>query len=325
MEMLGNYQLTGELSSQNSGYSVWGYGVKDGREYFIKQFLSPKYPENDTVSSPERLQRKIEKCRQFEQQKKTLYHQLNINSDGTAVRVTEFFRIGSKYYISMPKIQPLSMNISNIKQLSDQRKRRLCAIIAHSVASFHRGGIVHADLKHDNVLFTRTSSGTVTAKIIDFDASFLESAPPAAGDEIVGDLVYFSPEACRSIWGESVSLTCKMDVFSMGVLFHQYFTGGLPAFDHRECSYPGEAVAKGLPLTMLDGIPADVAELIGRMLLPEAADRPTAEEVFQALFVPAEQNVPVAAVPVAAPRPFVPDVIQPTTQSGNPFFRPGDL
>ena len=28
IEMLGSYQLTSELSSQNSGFSVWGYGKK---------------------------------------------------------------------------------------------------------------------------------------------------------------------------------------------------------------------------------------------------------------------------------------------------------
>ena len=328
MEMLGNYQLLGELSSQNSGYSVWGFGIRDGREYFIKQFLSPKYPENDTVSSPERLQRKIAKCHQFEQEKQAVYNQLNTNSDGNAVRVTEFFRIGTKYYISMPKIRALPWIVATIKMLPEQEKRRLCAIIAHSVASFHQGRIVHADLKHDNVLFTRTASGTVTAKIIDFDASFLETAPPKAGDDIVGDLVYFSPEACRSIWGETVELTCKMDIFSLGVLFHQYFAGGLPAFDHRECSYPGEAVAKGLPLTMLKGIPEDVAELIKKMLQPEGKDRPTAQEVFRALFVPVNRDIPVPS-PVPVPQPVVPsyapNVIQSSTVSGRPFYTPGDL
>ena len=58
MEMLGRYELTGQLSGQNSGYSVWGFGKKDGQDYFIKQFLSPKHPEGDTVSSPERLEKK---------------------------------------------------------------------------------------------------------------------------------------------------------------------------------------------------------------------------------------------------------------------------
>lgn len=326
MEMLGNYQLIGELSSQNSGYSVWGFGIRDGQEYFIKQFLSPKYPENDTVSSPERLQRKMDKCHQFEREKQAVYDQLNTNSDGNAVRVTEFFRIGTKYYISMPKIRALPWTVANIKALPEQEKRRLCAIIAHSVASFHQGRIVHADLKHDNVLFTRTASGTVTAKIIDFDASFLETAPPKAGDDIVGDLVYFSPEACRSIWGETVELTCKMDIFSLGVLFHQYFSGGLPAFDHRECSYPGEAVAKGLPLTFLNGIPEDVAELLKKMLQPDGKDRPTAQEVFQALFVPTNRNIPVPT-PAAPPavQAYVPSEIQASTVSGRPFYAPGDL
>lgn len=328
MEMLGNYELTGNLSSQNSGYSVWGFGRRDGRDYFIKQFLSPKYPENDTVSSPERLQRKMAQCRQFESQKLAIYQQLNANTDGNAVRVTEFFRIGTKYYITMPRIQALPWTVENVSALPEAEKRRLCSIIAHGIAGIHRGRIIHADLKHDNVLFMRTRSGGVTAKIIDFDSSFLETAPPAPGEDIVGDLVYFSPEACRSIWGEEVKLTCKMDIFSLGVLFHQYFSGVLPGFDHRECSYPGEAVAKGLPLTVFGTIPTDVAELIGRMLLADPDGRPTAEEVFRGLYVAAQAPAPMAP---AAPPPqpaapvFVPDQIQASTISGRPFFAPGDL
>ena len=101
MEMLGQYELTGHLSSQNSGYSVWGFGRKDGKDYFIKQFLSPKHPEGDLVSSPDRLIKKYRQCEAFERQKVSVYHALNENSDGNAVRVNEFFRIGSKYYISI--------------------------------------------------------------------------------------------------------------------------------------------------------------------------------------------------------------------------------
>ena len=32
--MLGDYLLTKDLTSQNSGFSVWGYGIKNGKEYF---------------------------------------------------------------------------------------------------------------------------------------------------------------------------------------------------------------------------------------------------------------------------------------------------
>lgn len=312
MEMLGNYELTGHLTSQNSGYSIWGFGQREGRDYFIKQFLSPKYPENDTVSSPQRLQKKLDQCAKFEEQKLSIYQRLNANTDGNAVRVTEFFRIGSKYYISMPKIEALPWQVEDVAALSEKDKRRLCSIIAHGIAGLHRGRIIHADLKHDNVLFMRTASGTVTAKIIDFDSSFLEIAPPAPGEDIIGDLVYFSPEACLSIWGTEAKLTCKMDIFSLGVLFHQYFSGQLPGFDTTQCDYPGEAVAKGMGLTLSDAVPEDLRGLFGSMLAPDPDQRPDAEQVFRGFFI-----APVPAKESAAPSP--------AETSSDDFFRPGDL
>lgn len=331
MEMLGRYELTGHLSSQNSGYSIWGFGRKDGRNYFIKQFLSPKHPEGDTVSSPERLEKKYRQCAEFERQKVSVYQALNDNSDGNAVRVCEFFRIESKYYITMPKVEALPWGIEELAKLAEPEKRRICSIIAHAIASLHRGHVIHADLKHDNILFTHTIAGTVTAKVIDFDSSFLESEPPAAGEDIVGDLVYFSPEACASVWGMEAKLSCKMDIFSLGVLFHQYFTGELPGFDDRECTYAGEAVAKGLPLTLSSALPQDVARLLQRMLSPDPQQRPDAMEVFHALSpvaaeLPVEQVQPEPMVQCEPEQTYETPMNDPYVYSGGqPFFTPGDL
>lgn len=320
MEMLGQYELTGHLSSQNSGYSIWGFGKKDGKDYFIKQFLSPKHPEGDTISSPERLEKKYRQCEQFERQKISVYQALNENSDGNAVRVCEFFRIESKYYITMPKVEALPWGIEELSGMTEVAKRRICSIIAHGIAGLHQGHVIHADLKHENILFTRTSAKTVTAKIIDFDSSFLESEPPESGEDIVGDLVYFSPEACASMWGLETTLSCKMDIFSLGVLFHQYFTGSLPQFDEEQSSYAGEAVAKGLPLTLSPALTEDVRQLLERMLSADPEQRPDAREVFHALS-PAGLEYDVTQEAVMP----VQEAYVPPKPARPGFFTPGDL
>lgn len=332
MEKLGKYELAGSLTNQNAGYSVWGFGKKNGKDYFIKQFVEQKYPANDTVSSPERLAKKIKACERFEQRKKALYQRLNENSDGNAVRVEEFFRIESKYYISMRKIESLHWDFADVAKLPSGEIRRLCAIIAHGVASLHKGRMIHADLKPDNVLFMKTDAGYTTAKIIDFDSGFLETDPPGAGETIVGDFHYFSPEACRSIWGEEVELTCKMDIFALGVLFHQYFTGELPGFNTEESTYSGEAAAKGEVLVVSSKLPNDIRELLTKMLNNDPEKRPTAMDVFNSL-----RGIVVAADSGSSedhhedPAPVYEDivikepVIEASTTSSNPFFRPGDL
>lgn len=328
MAKFGNYEMIGQMTNQNSGYSVWGFGRKMGREYFIKEFLSPKFPVNDNVSAPEQIARKIKRCRRFERQKVNLYRVVNEYSDGNAVRVDEFFRVDNKYYIAMPKVYAESLKLEEISALPQKEIRRLCTVIAHSMASLHRGGLVHADLKPTNILFTGTRSGKLTAKIIDFDSSFLESEPPEPGDEIVGDQKYFSPEHCMFAWEMEIPLTCKMDVFALGVLFHQYFTGELPGYDREQNVGPGEAVAKGMPITVSSELPEDLAALLSSMLQLDPALRPGADEVARILQAKPE---PVPVNPI--------DWLNETgtgwnmshrpegsaSESANPFFTPGDL
>lgn len=303
-DMLGSFELITPLTNQNSGFSVWGFARREGNDYFVKQFLSPIYPDRDQVSSPERVQKKIKQCKKFEQEKTALYRALNDHSDGNAMRVQEFFRVGSHYYTATKKLRGLPLEIETIANMKLETKRLLCATIAHAVASFHSGGVVHADLKHSNIMYVHSSGGNLTAKVIDFDSSFLESTPPAPGEEIIGDQVYFSPEACCSIMGYEIPLTCKMDVFSLGILFHQYMTGELPGHS-EEYYYAGEAVANGEVLQVSERIPTFYRELLQSMLDADPAKRPTAFQVFLGFS---------RDEPVSAPQ-----------QVERSFFTPGDL
>lgn len=292
MEKLWRYTPQGGFTNKNAGFSMWCFGTYGGKEYFIKQFLSPKYPANDTESSAARIEKRLAECESFENRQRKLYAALTELSDGNDVRILDFFRIASRYYIVTEKVDALPWTVETIAALPEEEKRRLCAILAHAVASLHAGGLVHSDIKHDNVLFTYTQAGRVTAKLIDFDGSFLESDPPSLEEGVTGDANYFSPEACARSYGEESPLTCKLDVFALGVLFHQYFSGQMPDFDTDSASCPGEAVLQGLALQLDESLPEDVRQLLGRMLSGAPDERPTAQEVFLALR-PAQAVEPV--------------------------------
>lgn len=327
MEMLWKYAMTGNMTNQNAGYSMWGFAKKDGKDYFVKQFLAPKYPANDTESSPERLQRKKEQCARFVANKKAVYDIVNTCSDGNDVRICDFFRVETKYYLSMKRIEALPLDIEGIAGFDITEKIRLCAIIAHAVAALHRGGLVHADLKHENILFTHTNIGTLTAKVIDFDSAFLETDPPKEDEEIVGDWVYFSPEAWERISGGQAELTCKIDVFALGILFHQYFAGELPQFDHDACSAAGQALQQGYTLQISKEIPSDIAELLHQMLVRDPDERPSAQEVFQR-FRAMLPDACVANTTIQQDDAVTEEIPAPQPEKpprADPFYRPGDL
>lgn len=250
--------------------------------------------------------------------------------------ILEFFRVASRYYIVTEKVEALPWTVESIAALDEHEKRRLCAIIAHAIAALHKGGLVHSDIKHDNILYTYTEAGTVTAKIIDFDGSFLESAPPPPEEGITGDMNYFSPEVCARTYGEARPLNAKLDVFALGILFHQYFTGKLPAYDAEAAACPGEAVLQGASLQLSDALPPDIFELLRKMLATDPAERPSAQEVFDQLrpyrpeatvstrhctkcgcIIPATDRLCVACAAQSAAMPMSGDA--------SPFYIPSDL
>lgn len=82
-----------------------------------------------------------------------------------------------------------------IAALPYAQKMLFIKVLAYSILSLHRKGIVHGDLKPENVLVKQKENGNMLAKLIDFGESFLETEP---SNELTGD-VYLSPEGAVAI------------------------------------------------------------------------------------------------------------------------------
>jgi serine/threonine protein phosphatase PrpC/ribosomal protein L39E len=95
--------------------------------------------------------------------------------------------------------------------------------IAKGLQAFHRMGMLHQDLRPDNIMIDATG----TAKIIDFGstriAGIADDIAADVGDEILGTEQYAAPEYFLGEGGSSGS-----DIFSLGVIAYQMLTGRLP-------------------------------------------------------------------------------------------------
>ena len=286
-EIINGFELIEPLQNKDAGFSRWTFARRNGRVFFLKEFLDPVYPVSPEIGERQ-MQARIMACRDFEKKSGACYRAINEASDGNAVRIEAFFRWGSHYYVAMERVRSAGLKIGDIAALPPEQRIGLCRNVAHSICGLHERGVVHADLKDENVLIKRTKMGTLTAKIIDFDCSFLENYPPESEDEFSGDQIYLAPEACLFLCGEKdVPLTSGLDVFSLGILFHQYLTGSFPGYDSSEYSYLHEAV--------LDGKPAEISDEIGdpalrimlqKMLQADPAERCSMREVLRVLMAP---------------------------------------
>ena len=279
MDTVNGYQIRKPFSSENAGFCRWAIGEKHGRAYFIKEFLSPKYPADDCGLSEKTIAKKRAECEKFYNRKAKLYQAIQQCRTGNVVIIQDFFREGSKYYAVTEQVKAENLSLSQIAALPENKKMTLIRAILYSFSVLHSKAIVHSDVKPDNILVKRTENNFYTGKIIDFDASFLETEAP---EEIAGDQVYLAPETRRRMMEEPVSVTTKADIFALGILFHQYWCGELPGCP-KEYDYLFEAVLDGAEVTLSEKLPEGLREQIGRMLLENPERRPGAEQILREL------------------------------------------
>ncbi|MEO1614416.1 MAG: alpha/beta fold hydrolase [Planctomycetota bacterium] len=151
--------------------------------------------------------------------------------------------------------------------------------IASGMSTAHAAGVIHRDLKSDNVMIR--DDGLV--KILDFglakDSRQHEQGLTRTG-AITGSVHFMSPEQARGR-----KLTPASDVFSFGVILHLMMTGRLP-FQGETTSDVLVAILNQEP----DNLPSlglrshqGLVSLIRRCLQKEAADRPAFSDVLKDL------------------------------------------
>jgi serine/threonine protein kinase len=298
MKEINGYILFSELKTTNSGFSKWGFAQRNGSRFFIKELIDPIYPVCADLLDSGVVARKRAICQQFEDRSKLLYHVINECSDGNLVHIEDFFRCDSHYYLVMEKID--AIGIDEVMAIPIEDRVRICKALVHCLGRLHQRGIVHADIKLDNILFRRLPSGKVTGKLIDFDNCFWEMQPPQPDEEIHGDLVYMAPETFMMMQTETGTIDRAIDVFALGLVFHQIFTGRLPAFDARAYDYPFEAVLDGATLAVDAGIPDAWRDLIAQMLKTDPRER-ISLEIAEGIL----KGGTTVAAPAAETNPFL--------------------
>lgn len=155
--------------------------------------------------------------------------------------------------------------------------------LASALAAAHAAGIVHRDVKPENVFLAPDGR----AKLLDFGlASIAESGGPGAtlaaltvSGMVVGTVGYLAPEQLR---GERVGPAA--DLFALGCLLYECCTGSSP-FRRESIAASLHAIANEEAPSLGDrgGAPLRVAELIARCLDKQPERRPSAAELAAAL------------------------------------------
>jgi eukaryotic-like serine/threonine-protein kinase len=199
------------------------------------------------------------------------------------VAVYHFGRQPGLLYIVMAYVQGLSLG-AYLKQLAQRNQvvklnetLTLLAQVADALGYAHRQGVVHRDVKPDNIIIARLdrperpNEPPLRAVMTDFGlAKLLEGGIETQSGTFMGTLPYMSPEQVMA-----KPLDGRSDIYSLGVILYQLATGQLP-FNIKT---PTEAVMKHLneipplPQSIQPGLPPAVGQIILKALAKKPDDR----------------------------------------------------
>jgi serine/threonine-protein kinase len=152
---------------------------------------------------------------------------------------------------------------------------QICAGIGYA----HRSGIVHADIKPQNVLMT----AEMKVKVTDFGIAqaLSDTQPQQRADVVWGSPHYFSPEQAR---GEQP--TPASDVYSIGIVMFEMLTGRLPFTGTNQQELAMAHIRDRVPLVteFNPAVPEGLATIVQKVMSKDAAGRyRTADQLGQLL------------------------------------------
>jgi serine/threonine protein kinase len=284
---INGYTILKDFTVVGAGLSKWTFAKRGGREFFIKEFLAPTYPEESAPGSERIKAKKRARCAAFEGHHRGLQKALAPLSayGGNLIVTLDFFRWGAKYYKVTEKVEAEGLSGGDVARFDLRTQLVLMKSVAHSLKILHDLRIVHGDLKPSNILIKRTELG-YTSKLIDFDSSYM-AGHPASPEEIVGTINYYSPELLGYIQEAGVhanELGVASDVFALGLIFTEFLTGALPPFDAPKYHEAAVAVRSGETLRIPRGrVAPELADMVDSMLSPNPSHRPTIAQIHSTL------------------------------------------
>lgn len=149
----------------------------------------------------------------------------------------------------------------------------ISAQIASGLGRAHQMGVIHRDLKPDNILLLppAEAGGKDRVKILDFGiAKLLDQPSLTASDKIFGTPGYIAPE-----YASGAAIDARADLYSLGVVLYEMVTGRLP-FD---AEFPADLLLKHMldppipPRNFRPDLHEAVEALILRLLVKNPDDR----------------------------------------------------
>jgi len=273
-DTLGGYEIIREIARSNDI-------VYEARDPAINRRVAIK-----ELALPQNLvgQERQERVERF-------YREARAAGSLTHPNIVTVFKVGvdnNRHYIAMEYLEgeTLRNRLQIGGPLAFSQAVEICARICDALDYSHQHGVVHRDVKPDNIQILPDG----TAKLTDFGIARLGSEPGITqAGQVFGTPSYMSPE---QIAGRPVDR--RTDIFAMGVLLYELLTGRKP--------FTGDSVVTitynivNLEPMPPPGVPPYIQQIIRRAMAKAPEQRyPTAADMARELRQPAPLNSPFPA------------------------------
>lgn len=285
-ERLGPYRIDGLLGQGGMGAVYRAWDERLGRWVAIKRLRPNSLVDEE---ARERFLREAKAVAQL--------------SHSAIIPVFDLLQSGTGDWIVMEYVEGMALSEMVTEHLlSVDQVLVLGRDIAEGISAAHAKGIIHRDLKSENILVTPSGR----ARILDFGLA--RKITQEEGDTslsrpgvLLGTARAMSPEQVCLQQADH-----RSDIFSLGILFYEALTSKNPFLGRRPMETLSNIVReRQLPAHHLNPeVPESVSQLVDRMLAKEPADRPqSAGEVVAALDAVSGRIVREIPAPAVTARP----------------------
>jgi serine/threonine protein kinase len=163
---------------------------------------------------------------------------------------------------------------------SAEEALQLITQIGTGLDALHRSGVIHGDLKSDNIMLVPEASAT-RAVIMDFGLAMRldgRTRPMERGSAIAGTIGYMAPEQFGN-----AKISRRTDIYAFGIILHEVLTGHLPFTPQALAASALEGAPPNPRVSSIEG-PSVWVAIIDRCTAPSPSARfGSAEEVLLAL------------------------------------------